>query len=88
MSEKSLWLLIFILVYAAFCFFWGVRGSNYNSDSPEKFYLANKNVSSWVFFFAATAATFSGLTVISQTNLKQQERSMVPCFKLILKKKL
>ena len=69
MSEKSLWLLIFILVYAAFCFFWGVRGSNYNSDSPEKFYLANRNVSSWVFFFAATAATFSGLTVISQTNL-------------------
>ena len=69
MSEKSLWLLIFILIYAAFCFFWGVRGSNYNSDSPEKFYLANKNVSSWVFFFAATTATFSGLTVISQTNL-------------------
>ena len=69
MSEKSLWLFIFILLYAAYCFFWGVRGSKYNSDNPEKYYLANRNISSWVFFFAATAATFAGLTVISQVNL-------------------
>ena len=69
MSEKSVWLFIFILLYAAYCFFWGVRGSRYNSDSPENYYLANRNISSWVFFFAATAATFAGLTVISQTSL-------------------
>ena len=69
MSEKSLWLFIFILLYAAYCFFWGVRGSKYNSENPENYYLANRNISSWVFFFAATAATFAGLTVISQTSL-------------------
>ena len=69
MSEKSIWLFLFILLYAAFCFFWGVRGSRYNSDNPENYYLANRNISSWVFFFAATAATFAGLTVISQTSL-------------------
>ena len=69
MSEKSVWLFIFILLYAAYCFFWGVRGSRYNSDNPENYYLANRNISSWVFFFAATAATFAGLTVISQTSL-------------------
>ena len=69
MSEKSLWLFIFLLLYAAYCFFWGVRGSRYNSDNPEKYYLANRNISSWVFFFAATTATFAGLTVISQTGL-------------------
>jgi len=69
MSEKSLWLFIFILLYAAYCFFWGVRGSRYNSENPEQFYLANRNIPSWVFFFAATAATFAGLTVISQTSL-------------------
>ena len=69
MSEKSLWLFIFILLYAAYCFFWGVRGSKYNSDNPEQYYLANRNISSWVFFFAATAATFAGLTVISQASL-------------------
>ena len=69
MSEKSVWLFLFILVYAAFCFFWGVRGSKFNSENPQKYYLADKNVSSWVFFFAATAATFAGLTIISQTSL-------------------
>ena len=69
MSEKSVWLFIFILLYAAYCFFWGVRGSRYNSDNPENYYLANRNISSWVFFFAATAATFAGLTVVSQTSL-------------------
>ncbi len=69
MSEKSVWLFIFILLYAAYCFFWGVRGSRYNSDNPENYYLANRSISSWVFFFAATAATFAGLTVISQASL-------------------
>jgi len=69
MSEKSIWLFLFILLYAAFCFFWGVRGSKFNSENPQKYYLADKNVSSWVFFFAATAATFAGLTIISQTSL-------------------
>ena len=69
MSEKSVWLFLFILLYAAFCFFWGVRGSKFNSENPQKYYLADKNVSSWVFFFAATAATFAGLTIISQSSL-------------------
>ena len=69
MSDKAVWLFLFILLYAAFCFFWGVRGSRYNSENPQKYYLADRNVSSWVFFFAATAATFAGLTIISQTSL-------------------
>ncbi len=69
MSEKSVWLFLFILLYAAFCFFWGVRGSKFNSENPDKYYLADKKVSSWVFFFAATAATFAGLTIISQSSL-------------------
>ena len=69
MSEKSVWLFLFILLYAAFCFFWGIRGSKFNSENPDKYYLADKKVSSWVFFFAATAATFAGLTIISQSGL-------------------
>ena len=69
MSEKSVWLFLFILLYAAFCFFWGVRGSKFNSENPDKYYLADKKVSSWVFFFAATAATFAGFTIISQSSL-------------------
>jgi len=69
MSEKSVWLFLFLLLYAAFCFFWGVRGSKFSSESPEKYYLADRKVSSWVFFFAASAATFAGFTIISQASL-------------------
>tara|TARA_Y100001970_G_scaffold262394_1_gene346582 strand:+ start:1177 stop:3243 length:2067 start_codon:yes stop_codon:yes gene_type:complete len=69
MSEKSVWLFLFILLYASFCFFWGVRGSKFNSENPQKYYLADKNVSSWVFFFASTTATFAGLTILSQPSL-------------------
>ena len=58
MSEKSVWLFLFILLYAAFCFFWGVRGSKLNSENPDKYYLADKKVSSWVFFFAAIPTNF------------------------------
>ncbi len=68
MSDKALWFTIFLSLYVAYCFFWGVRGSR-NIDNPEKFYLANRSVSSWVFFFAATAATFAGLTTLAHTGL-------------------
>tara|TARA_B110000114_G_C15084529_1_gene395527 strand:+ start:182 stop:2245 length:2064 start_codon:yes stop_codon:yes gene_type:complete len=68
MSDKALWFTIFLSLYVAYCFFWGVRGSR-NIDNPEKFYLANRSVSAWVFFFAATAATFAGLTTLVHTGL-------------------
>jgi SSS family solute:Na+ symporter len=68
MSDKALWFVIFLLLYVSYCFFWGVRGSR-NIDNPEKYYLANRSVSAWVFFFAATAATFAGLTTLAHTGL-------------------
>jgi len=68
MSDKVLWFFIFLVLYVSYCVFWGIRGSK-KSRNPNEFYLANRNVSSWVFFFAATAATYAGLITISQTGL-------------------
>ena len=68
MPDKVLWFLIFLILYASYCIFWGIRGSK-NTGSPNEYYLANRNISSWVFFFAATAATFAGLISVSQTGL-------------------
>ena len=67
MSEKLLWFVIFLALYVSFCVFWAIRGSK-KSTSPGEYYLANRDVSSWVFFFAATVATFGGLVTLSQTN--------------------
>ena len=68
MSDKVLWFFIFLVLYVSYCVFWGIRGSK-KSRNPNEFYLANRNVSSWVFFFAATAATYAGLITLSQTGL-------------------
>ena len=68
MSEKVLWFFIFLVLYASYCVFWGLRGSK-NTSNPDEYYLANRNISSWVFFFAATSATFAGLISLSHTGL-------------------
>ena len=68
MSDKVLWFFIFLVLYASYCVFWGIRGSKKTSN-PNEFYLANRNISSWVFFFAATAATYAGLITLSHTGL-------------------
>ena len=68
MPDKILWFSIFLVLYVSYCIFWGIRGSKKTSN-PNEFYLANRNISSWVFFFAATAATYAGLITLSQTGL-------------------
>ena len=68
MTDKILWFFIFLVLYVSYCVFWGIRGSKKSSD-PNEFYLANRNISSWVFFFAATTATYAGLITLTQTSL-------------------
>ena len=68
MSDKILWFFIFLVLYAAYCIFWGIRGSK-KATNPNEYYLANRDVSSWVFFFAATSATFAGFISLTQTGL-------------------
>ena len=68
MSDKILWFFIFLVLYASYCIFWGIRGSK-NANNPDEYYLANRNISSWVFFFAATSATFAGFISLTQTGL-------------------
>ena len=68
MTEKVLWFFIFGIVYVSFCLFWAIRGSRL-SDNSVNYYLASRNISAWVFFFAATAATFAGFTILSQVNV-------------------
>ena len=68
MSEKILWFFIFLVLYASYCIFWGIRGSK-KASNPSEYYLANRDISSWVYFFAATSATFAGFITLTQTGL-------------------
>ena len=68
MLANLYWLFFFLVVYWSFCLFWGARTLRKNS-SPESYYLADRSISSWVFFFSATAATFAGITIITFPSL-------------------
>jgi len=68
MLTSLLWFFFFLAIYWSFCLFWGARTLRKN-HTPESYYLADRGVSSWVFFFAATAATFAGITIITYPSL-------------------
>ena len=68
MLANLYWFFFFLVVYWSFCLFWGARTLRTNS-SPESYYLADRSISSWVFFFSATAATFAGITIITYPSL-------------------
>ena len=68
MLANLYWFFFFLVVYWSFCLFWGARTLRTNS-SPESYYLADRSISSCVFFFSATAATFAGITIITYPSL-------------------
>lgn len=68
MLANLYWFFFFLVVYWSFCLFWGARTLRTNS-SAESYYLADRSISSWVFFFSATAATFAGITIITYPSL-------------------
>ncbi len=68
MLSNLYWFFFFVVVYWSFCLFWGARSLRQNND-PESYYLANRGVTPWVFFFSATAATFAGITIITYPSL-------------------
>ena len=57
MLSNLYWFFFFIVVYWSFCLFWGARTLRQNND-PESYYLANRGVTPWVFFFSATFLWF------------------------------
>ena len=68
MVANLYWFFFFLLLYISFCLFWGARTLRKNK-TPEAYYLADRSVSPWVFFFSATVATFAGITIISFPSL-------------------
>ena len=64
MVANLYWFSFFLIIYISFCLFGGARTLRKNK-TPESYYLADRSVSAWVFFFSATVATFAGITIIS-----------------------
>lgn len=68
MDPKIVWLFVFVLLYWAYCIFWGVKGA-LSAKTASDYFIAGRRLSLWVFVLAATATSFSGWTFMGHPGL-------------------
>jgi SSS family solute:Na+ symporter len=68
MSAKIVWLFVFVILYWAYCIFWGIRGA-LMARTASDYFIAGRRLSLWVFVLAATATSFSGWTFMGHPGL-------------------
>ena len=68
MEAKLVWLFVFVIVYWAYCIFWGIK-SAMTAKTASDYFIAGRRLSLWVFILAATATSFSGWTFMGHPGL-------------------
>ena len=68
MDAKMVWLFIFVILYWAYCIFWGIKGAM-SAKTASDYFIAGRRLSLWVFVLAATATSFSGWTFMGHPGL-------------------
>ncbi len=68
MEAKVIWLFVFVILYWAYCIFWGIKGA-IASKTASDYFIAGRGISLWVFVLAATATSFSGWTFMGHPGL-------------------
>ena len=68
MDAKIVWLFVFVVLYWAYCIYWGVRGAM-TAHTASDYFIAGRGLSLWVFVLAATATSFSGWTFMGHPGL-------------------
>lgn len=72
MDAKIVWLAIFVVLYWAYCIFWGVKGA-LSARTASDYFIAGRKISLWVFVLAATATSFSGWTFMGHPGLEYRD---------------
>ena len=68
MDAKIVWLFVFVILYWAYCIFWGIKGAM-SAKTASDYFIAGRKLSLWVFVLAATATSFSGWTFMGHPGL-------------------
>ena len=68
MSSKIYWLAAFVILYWAYCIYWGVRAA-YLARTAADYFISGRRLPLWVFVLAATATSFSGWTFMGHPGL-------------------
>jgi SSS family solute:Na+ symporter len=68
LSAKVTWLLAFVVLYWAYCIYWGIKSSQ-QAKTATDYFVAGRRLGLWVFVLAATATSFSGWTFMGHPGL-------------------
>ncbi len=68
MSEKIVWLFIFLTLYWGYCIFWGAR-CGFRSPTASDYFVAGRRLPIWLFVMAVTTASFGGWSFIGHPGL-------------------
>jgi len=68
LAPKVIWLFVFVLLYWAYCIFWGIKCARMAKTASD-YFVAGRQLSLWVFVLAATATSFSGWTFMGHPGL-------------------
>jgi len=66
MSAKVIWLFVFVVLYWAYCIFWGIKCARMAKTAGD-YFITGRQLSMWVFVLAATS--FSGWTFMGHPGL-------------------
>lgn len=68
MPAKVVWLFTFVILYWAYCIYWGIRGARMARTASD-YFIAGRKLPVWVYVLAATATSYSGWTFMGQPAL-------------------
>ena len=68
MSDKLVWLFIFVLAYWVYCIFCGLRASQKTNTSCD-YFIAGRGISTWTFVLAATSTCFAAWAFLGHSGL-------------------
>ena len=68
MAPKVFWLFFFVILYWAYCIYWGIRGARMARTASD-YFIAGRSLSLWVYVLAATATSYSGWTFMGHPGL-------------------
>ncbi len=68
MSERTVWLLVALALYTAFCLYWGVAVASQSRDA-KSFFLADRRLPAWIFVLAATGVSFSAWIFLGHPDI-------------------
>ena len=68
MSEKIVWLFVFLILYWGYCIFWGMR-CGARAASAKDYFVAGRALPIWLFVMAVTTTSFGGWSFIGHPGL-------------------